>query len=445
MRRQRDWTSSYSPSDTESFGIRGWAARYVLNPVSPSNSPPSNGALSEVGTGIFLPDNSTDSIIVSGTVHLERTPGYSGDPNAAEESVLAGTSISPAGLLGQLHVSLNVGSGTTGTDTTTEVWLVRVNAGFELKVARTGVSGGMGCNSPTGYPPGCECPDGPCYSYSVPAYAMTSSQLISVKRLDDDVTLTAVPSNVVKGHLVTFTPHAASPGGAMNWTWTPDSGTAQTVACSYGANPCIDSVYESGTMDVYYDIPADNGQPHLDRHAKTHVSVIECPSSDSLLNDPGVRAAFMRLDSLTNPSGPENTRNEHVAALLSDSSGFLSVLDIPTIAPTNNCLSTWVPPSPSDLGGDQLIAIVHTHPYAVGETVHCSDGRSFSADAGGSSGYDWPTMRSVNNSPTFQNAHWHVPFYIIDTNNIYRMNPDGQPGSDITPVVVWKGGSCDWH
>jgi hypothetical protein len=198
-------------------------------------------AAAEQGTGIFLPDNSTVSITVSGAVHVQRTPGYLGDPNMDEESPLAGRDISPAGVTGQLHVSLNVGSGTAGADTTTEVWLVRVNAGFELRVSRTGAAGGMSCMSPPAGPPTCQCPSGPCSMFSVPSYVFTSDQVITVNRLDDDVTLTAAAPTGAVGRSVTFTPTSAIPGSPMNWTWTPDSGSARTVACSYGADPCVRS------------------------------------------------------------------------------------------------------------------------------------------------------------------------------------------------------------
>lgn len=144
-----------------SISVAGPLGTFTI-PVVSSNAPPTNGALAEQGTGIFLPDNSTVEITVSGAVHVQRTPGYLGDPNMGEESPLAGRDISPAGVTGQLHVSLNVGSGTTGTDTTTEVWLVRVNTGFELRVSRTGAAGGMHCMDPPAGPPTCQCPSGPC-------------------------------------------------------------------------------------------------------------------------------------------------------------------------------------------------------------------------------------------------------------------------------------------
>lgn len=416
------------------------------------------GAVKDEDTGLFLPDNSTVVIQVTGTVALAANSGYSpgsGSSGGGDLS-LAGQSVPPTGairngtptheLMVTYHLFGQTFSPSLAPDSagaTTYSFTYRTTQGGKLLVSRSGVGGSQNCLT---YAfilvPSCNSPGGMVQSYDVPSYKMSGVQTISANRLDDDVTLTAVVSTGAKGRSVTFTATPVTAGGGvMGWTWTPDSTASQTVACSGSQNPCVTNVYESGMMSVAYYLPSLG----LIRHGNAHVSVIECPSADSLLNYAGIRTAFMRLDSLSNPSGPENTRHEHVAALVRDSSGFLSELDIPTISPTNNCLSSWLPPTPSDLGGDQLVAIIHTHPYAVGETIHCSDGRSGPAAAGGSVNYDWPTMRTVNNSSTFQKAHWHVPFYIIDTHNVYRMDPDARPGSDVSPAAVWSGGGCNWH
>jgi hypothetical protein len=236
----------------------------------------------------------------------------------------------------------------------------------------------------------------------------------------------------------------STPNG-LTWQWTPDpAATGTTEACAKYVNPCATRVNGPGTMTARATTYPTYIQGNWGATAHVDADTVNCPSQDSLLNDPGVRREFMRLDSLANPSGPESTRQEHVAALTLDSLGNLHVLDIPTVPVTNNCRSSWPIPTPQTLFGERLIAIIHVHPYAVGEEIHCMGGQAGLLLPGGSPDYDWPTMRAVNNSSAFVAAGWHVPFYIIDSHNVYRMDPDGSPGSDRDPVAVWNGGTCDW-
>lgn len=148
----------------------------------------------------------------------------------------------------------------------------------------------------------------------------------------------------------------------------------------------------------------------------------------------------MAADSASNPfASDESQKQEHVGYIVREPDGRYSAIPIPTVPVTNNCLSTWPAPGPGDLlPGEVLVALFHTHPYAVDQTIHCSDGRVGGAAPGGSLDYDWPNMRTLYAKSTWP-ADWkHVPWYIIDTYNVYKMDPDLGPGPDETPVAQWR-------
>ncbi len=202
-------------------------------------------------------------------------------------------------------------------------------------------------------------------SYDVPSYKMSGVQTISANRLDDDVTLTAVVSTGAKGRSVTFTATPVTAGGGvMGWTWTPDSTASRTVACSGSQNPCITSVYESGTMDVAYYLPSLS----LIRHAKKHVSAVDCATGDSVLDNPIFRLGLKQRWDSTHTDSHLESRIER-GMYLADSAGtgkvkvLLGPFNAAMDTPCSNLNSVNVQP------GDVLLFAAHTHGFSVGDSL----------------------------------------------------------------------------
>lgn len=372
--------------------------------------------------------------------------GYVGKPAPPTGLVLNGISYPQLRVTVKYATTLytpslvNDGSDAARTDT---LW---VGKGEDLLVSRSALSGMMTCG--TKYPGELNCgtPSGPATSYNAAAYTLSGNQTVSVERLDDRIQLAASPSSGGP-RTVTFTPTIPAWDGRVNtasWTWTPDGGTAQGVAC-YTASPCSKSVTTSGTMTFTVSFYAHAAVKALTRVATVHVDVVNCPTGDSVLDHSFVRQGFAALDSASNPTGPEDSRVEHVAAVVRDTSGMYSVQWLTTDpSGTDNCNSKWgIPPRVLE-DGSVIVAFVHTHPYRVNEYAHCRSGDPGSIDPGGSK-KDWDALTTVNNGPSY--AGHAVPFYVIDSRNIYRMDPNGAYGSDSEPVVAnWPNDpSCGWH
>ncbi len=145
---------------SRSMSVAGPLGTFTI-PMGP-DTPANNLALPTTPTGIFLPDNSTVLITVSGTVQLSRKPGYGGYPMSVSVP-LDGKSISAWGAnepapYRELYVSTSInGPIVPGSDTASRVMLVRLDAGAWLSVARNGVIGSLSCQSVPEIPPAPTC------------------------------------------------------------------------------------------------------------------------------------------------------------------------------------------------------------------------------------------------------------------------------------------------
>jgi hypothetical protein len=439
--------------------------------IPPLNDLDHLGAVTEENTGIFLPDNSTTVITVTGTVTLHTYSGYAIGPHAGGGSdvSISGQVVPPTGTIrnGVATQELMVKYHLEGQSFTPSLtpdsanpanysFTYRAAAGGKLLVGRSGVRGAQICvtNSyPPNLPPSCITPSGSIWQYDVPAYTMSGAQTISATRLDDDVTLTAVNSTGAKGRLVTFTATSPMPGGGVwSWVWTPDSTPGQTVACSSAVNPCVINVYESGTMDVTFYVTSIG----LVRHAKAHAYAVDCPTGDSLgyLDTPTMRSGMASLWSASDPANPDSSARRERGGVLYRVPGADSLIFKPFpdlyatpcsnhVIPDNSVPQSWI------------VAFVHTHPFHHGNVLPTSDSTCtkdptlvYAYDAlkyGGPSLDDWRVQQTSNQVPdgpglvTFHS----VPFYVIDADRIYRGDATRQP-SEYTKAPKWKRntGSC---
>jgi hypothetical protein len=399
--------------------------------VPPLNDIATHGAVRDEDTGLYLPDNSTSIIRVTGTITLALNSGYFPGGNATGDSQhpIAGQVVPPTGTIRngvqkqELMVTYHL-KGETFTpsltpdpsDSTVYSFTYRTTQGGELLVSRSGVSDWQTCITntyPPGLPPDCHTPTGTVGSYTVASYKMTGTQTISAERLDDDVTLTAVASTGAKGRSVTFTAIPLAPGGGVwSWAWTPDSTPGETVACSSAVNPCVNKVYEPGTMFVNYYVTSIG----LVRHAKAHVSAVDCPTNDSLLDRPDFRKLFKQIYDSSGPTLPFTQRREYGGWLyLNPTTDTL----IYKPWPTNGASPCSINPAPYDttISPAWLVAAPHSHPVDSGTVVPpavCPQ-----APLGGIVG------RGPSNPDDNLAQSQLLPVYAVDSKTIYRTTGPG--------------------
>lgn len=429
--------------------------------IAPFNGPdslhkdiPLNAEVADFNTGIHLPDNSTVQIRIRGRISLAQRTDYGGT-NMTNYGTLSGKSYSPWGIpstvpTGGQNLVVRIASNLSRiqkadpADTSVILVLARIDAGLDLHVARKGVGAGSGCQSQDAS--ACYCPWGPCTAFSVPSYALTSTQTISVERLEDDVTLTAVVSTGAKGRMVTFTASALNPRttrGPGGWTWTPDGGVSQAAACASSANPCVVQINESGWMEVtYYYNGAADGFANGPRHAKVHVTAVDCPTGDSLVDNPAVRAGLedaWRLSGADSAGLSPSNRREHGGYGFGDP--IHDPLHVGTYQMSRSnpadgpCTSANVPGS---YGSLVPLLSFHAHPFGIGDQLpsNCIDNFQagdvafYAHGYGGLSGADW--LRSFEDQ---------LPVLAIDRDSVYIASPPDSirwkrqpgPGADSLP------------
>lgn len=302
---------------------------------------------------------------------------------------------------------VNDGSNAARTDT---LW---VETGEDLLVDRSALSGMMTCT--TKYPDELNCgtPTGPATSYSAAAYTLSGNQTVSVERLDDRIQLVASPSTGGP-RTVTFTPAIPAWDGGVSgssWTWTPDAGTAQVAACS-GTSPCTKSMTESGTMTLTVSFYAHAAVPKLTRHASVHVTVVDCPTGDSTLDDAHFRQVLkFVIDSSGATTLPYGQRHELAGGYYMDPSNDTTTF-LPYTAPSTPCTFQVPNPYPAAPPIPWLRAIPHAHPTDTVEVVppHTCP----LAPAGGETR---PGPSFGDDSVALQAG---VPVFAVDRQNVYR-------------------------
>lgn len=333
------------------------------------------------------------------------------------------------------------------TDT---LWVAK---GEDLLVSRTTIGSQMSCWRLYAGERPCGTPQGPDSAYTVASYKISGSQTVFVERLDDRISLTASPSTGGKGRNVTFTPQIPAWDGPVDvatWTWIPDSGAVQGVAC-YTATPCVKTVNESGTMKLTVGFKAHAAVPKLTRAASAHVTAVDCPTGDSVLDTPGVRDSLKAL--IQRSYNADSTKVlEYAGWILQDSSGTFYFLPDQWASHTDCAVDV----DPSDVPSDPVthrraIAHVHSHPTYPGHSAAgCldEDGKPFNewmiTDAkanGGGSAADWRMADSV----------LHMPEYVIAIHGeVFRLDPgysQTHNANDNPNRWWWKrpnGSGCQW-
>lgn len=419
---------------------------YGPGPSAPIPVPDtSNEPVTRAPTGIHLPDSSIVVIHVVGVLSLRVQSGY-GPLNdrtlTGADTGFAGAQAPPTGINGGTAFRVAVIYGTSGyspsltvdpsvgggarTDT---LWIA---TGEDLLVSRSSVSSMMSCVRTVPGETPCGTPAGPVAQYTVASYAVSGSQSVYVERLDDRVSLSAASSTGGKGRTVTFTPHIPAVDGSVgwgSWSWVPDGGARQDVACD-PARPCAKVVNESGTMTLTLRFNAHGHIPVVDRHASVHVSAVDCPQGDTTLDDGHFRSVLKLVyDSSGADSKPYGQRRELAGGYYRDPVNDTTTY-LPYTAPSTPCTFQVPVPYPASPPIPWLRAIPHAHPTDTVEVV--PPGACPLALLGGE------TRPGPSPSDDSVAAQAGVPVFAVDRQNVYRT--DGTKESHKT----WprKQGGC---
>jgi len=268
-----------------------------------------------------------------------------------------------------------------------------------------------------------DCWVGPC------VIATGGSQTVRIELSAAQLSLTATPDSVARGTPVTFVASSSIANlTVLEWKWWPESvpSNTSTEACGT-AKTCIVTVHESGTMWVRAragGIPQSVQAASAAVEAPTY-GVVQCPTGDSLVDAPAVRAM---LRALMDSSMGHNPRREFAGALFRDNNGDERwVIDFAN--PNNSCTSSrFTAGTPA---GWEPVFFAQTHPYSIGN-VTCAGTRYVEGLRGGiPSARDWAGAA---------NSGFSIPYAVIDRDSIAVMRPGPSSAtellSDGTPVPV---------
>jgi hypothetical protein len=221
------------------------------------------------------------------------------------------------------------------------------------------------------------------------------------------------------------------------WTWTPDSGTGgiSPSECQPSEKTCTRTISKSGWMIASTVIGS------FTLSDSVHVQVISCPTGRAPLDDPAVRSALKSAYAQSTGTGLEV-----VLAVFRNADLGYFIQPVPTTY-ASQCKAVWTPPHPSSFPDDDLIAIVHTHPYKVNAPQWCPEFGSYLGGQGGSVD-DWKSFGTLQQNPDYQSAGWgDLEYWVINGDYVHVMEPGKKQGSENrtgTTRFPWNSGSCHW-
>jgi hypothetical protein len=197
------------------------------------------------------------------------------------------------------------------------------------------------------------------------------------------------------------------------WAFSPDSSPSASAStgsvwgnCAPNVSNCTNFVSQSGTVSVTGTV---NG---VQLSAKVHVTVIPCPTKDSLLDTKELRDELGLMFDKSHPSNPLQRRENAFWMYQDTLSGAFSFVWY--VSPSTGCSIEPVNPNDSSRlpANSRVVAGGHGHPYAAGETV----------PAGVCPKYPNGGMGTAGPSPGDKNVadQTGVPQYIVDADEIYR-------------------------
>jgi hypothetical protein len=250
------------------------------------------------------------------------------------------------------------------------------------------------------------------------------------------LTVTSDHPKYIIGETAQF--HATLSNGAApvvtGWSWnsTPAAGCTKDAICDF-------AVSGNGTMTVTAVFSGHT----LTASVAVIANTLDCPTGDSLLDDPTVRRALVAAVALGHGLDKDFSKwKEYDAVLLETPIGRISQ-PLALKAGADACHSNFDSPSTADssLLGDVLRAIIHVHPGYEGKDGHCpSKSGTLQPYA---SGPDEIAMKKMWADNKYKKAGWPASWLIIDNEYVFIYTPDakGNPHNNWFP---WNAKGCNW-
>jgi hypothetical protein len=263
---------------------------------------------------------------------------------------------------------------------------------------------------PPTYGPYCDVSGTPdCYRYE-------GNFSVSVTPFPAELVLKASKAAIESRQNVTFTANVTPdviegvpvPYRVQEWRWLPDAGgEGQLLDQCQGQTTCNYAPAVSGTMRA---TGYANGTA---AEAEVHVTVFDCLTGDSLLDDPGVRDVLRQVHNGMGIGGPDSLRKERAAGMYCDATGACTS-ELHPVGPNDNECRMY-PPAAADTSD----VLIHGHPFRprseFTNPLYCPDGMVR------------PAARPSNDDfINYSGPRWLI---VIDRVNVYVVPPtaDGAP------------------
>lgn len=293
----------------------------------------------------------------------------------------------------------------------------------------------------------------------LPCFTFSGSYTLTMTRLEADLVLTPSATTFLAGAAVTFqwaaTPDSlagqATPVVVRRTFFEPDSAgggvpSDSTKTCAISGTSCTIQPLGSGTLHLWALV---NGKLV---HKQAHVTVVPCPTGDTLLDNPTFRKLIKIVWDSSNASD-STKRMERLGVLLYDTvSHSYSNMLLPLNSDSSKNSQCSVKPGSWSIPTKSIVVTyVHSHPFKPGTQFsgHCpkgDDGKylmyNWNLLTGWASGQDWHVSQSL-----------HLPSYIVDSLHIIRIvgdsgnvevvrNNDGSPKLDSGGDTTYT--ATDW-
>jgi len=169
-------------------------------------------------------------------------------------------------------------------------------------------------------------------------------------------------------------------------------------------------------MDVAYFFPPYNGTQLPTRHAKVHVTTVDCPTGDSVLDIPAIRDSLRALWQRANYAvdTPQVDRKETGGFIVLDVGGNYTFQAFQ--GGVSSPCGLDFPPDYAPPAG--AIAFVHTHQWRLNELQTSCAGITFNGvlvhvNYGGHASED---------DEIIARDKWHIPGYILDASGTTKFD-----------------------
>ena len=204
-----------------------------------------------------------------------------------------------------------------------------------------------------------------------------------------------------------------------SWQFVPDSGAVFGVGCPTWTQGrqwnCAMNVPVSGTMKVKVSVHYNHWV-----FKSVHVTVVPCPTNDSLLDDAKIRLMLDSIWKLSNGGNPDIDKRSERGFTVYDSVGRLVIRLSPLDTASSPCQTAITEPYPPP---GTVLAQFHVHPFTLNDSLPraCEIGKGlkggqylkYANSFGGPSEADWNRTSVVPPRPV----------YAFDKDSIYKAAP----------------------